>query len=245
MPTHLKERLKTPWLACLIVASLGLVWSPQVAQAETEPSIFVFLPNDLRARAFEKLLTSSMPGVDVTVFGRLKDFQNNIKKTPPDAALTLRALLNEQKGVSSILQGADKGNVQEAYVLVAVDAKIDVEPTSVIGVVDVLGRKKMTKFVSQILSSKTKVKRVAKPEDLLSLLQFKMVDAILIPKASVANLKSKTELNLIVTDAPGTVYLPALGFFTDTHQDKLASAVKGLDGEISKLIRVNSWRAKR
>ena len=59
----------------------------------------------MRARAFEKLLATAMPGVDITVFGRLKDFQNNIKKTPPDAVLTMRAVIDQQKGVSAILQG--------------------------------------------------------------------------------------------------------------------------------------------
>lgn len=245
MTSHQASVSKAPLLACLLIATIGLLSWPQVGQAQPEPSIFVFLPNDLRARAFEKLLTSSMPGVDIKVFGRLKDFQNNIKKTPPDAALTLRALLDEQKGVNAILQGADRGKVQEAYALVSVDSEVNVASASVIGVVDILGRKKMPKFVSEIVNAKTKVKRVAKPEDLLSLLQFKMVDAILIPKASVASLRSKTELNLIIKDAPGSVYLPALGFFTATHQAKLASAVKGLGGEISKLIRVNSWRAKQ
>ena len=145
--------------------------------------------------------------------------------------------------MNSILQGADRGKVQENYVLISVDSAVDVAPTSVIGVVDILGRKKMSKFVSEVVKTKTKVKRVAKPEDLLSLLQFKMVVAILIPKASVASLKSKTELNLIVSDVPGSVYLPALGFFTSDHTDSLANKVKNLDGEVSKLIRVNSWRA--
>lgn len=245
MASHLGPPIRVPLLACLLVTAIGLMSWPQTSSAATEPSIFVFLPTDLRARAFEKLLSSSMPGVDIKVFGRLKDFQNNIKKAPPDAALTLRALLNEQKGVSSILQGADRGKVQESYALVSVDSEVNVASASVIGVVDILGRKKMPKFVSQIVNAKTKIKRVAKPEDLLSLLQFKMVDAILIPKASVASLRAKTELNLIVKDAPNSVYLPALGFFAATHQAKLASAVKGLGGEISKLIRVNSWRAKQ
>ena len=97
--------------------------------------------------------------------------------------------------------------------------------------------------MSEIVNTKTKVKRVAKPEDLLSLLQFKMVDAILLPKAGYDQLKSKTELKLVVSDAPGRVFLPAVGFLSTNHKDTLASAVKRLDGEVSKIIRVNSWRA--
>ena len=227
--------------ALLGLAGLGLNLTP--AHAADGPSIFVFLPNDMRARAFEKLLTTAMPGVDITVFGRLKDFQNNIKKAPPDAVLTMRAVIDQQKGVSAILQGAAGGKTQESYVLISVDQPASLADKPVIGVVDILGRKKMPSFVSEIVNTKTKVKRVAKPEDLLSLLQFKMVDAILLPKAGYDQLKSKTELKLVVSDAPGRVFLPAVGFLSTNHKDTLASAVKKLDGEVSKIIRVSSWRA--
>ena len=77
--------------------------------------------------------------------------------------------------------------------LISVDQPASLADKPVIGVVDILGRKKMPNFVSEIVNTKTKVKRVAKPEDLLSLLQFKMVDAILLPKAGYDQLKSKTD----------------------------------------------------
>ena len=235
---HIATLVRGLALAMLVTFTL-----PPNAYASDEPSVFVFLPNDLRARAFEKLLSSAMPGVNITVFGRLKDFQNNIKKSPPDAVLTLRDVLEEQTGISSVLQGSEGGKTQEPYVLVSVDSRANIEGDSVIGVVDILGRKKMPAFVNKVVNTKTKVKRVAKPEDLLSLLQFKMVDAVLIPKASFRSLEAKTELNLVVSDAPGAVFLPALGFLSTNHEAKLSSAVKKLGGEVSKLIRVSSWRA--
>ena len=241
LSTPIKSRLKLGLLGVLILATMNL--APLDTHAETSPSVFVFLPNDLRARAFEKLLTSAMPGVNIKVFGRLKDFQSNVKKNPPDALLSLRAVLDEQQGISSILQGAIGGKSQESYALISVDQPTSLEPGTVIGVVDVLGRKRMPGFVKKVVNTKTKVKRVAKPEDLLSLLQFKMADAILLPKANIEGLKAKTELNLVIADAPGSVYLPAMGFLSTSHKATLAAAVKGLDGEVSKIIRVNSWRA--
>ena len=66
-------------LAMLALATLlglgGLSLNLTPAHAADGPSIFVFLPNDMRARAFEKLLATAMPGVDITVFGRLRIFK--------------------------------------------------------------------------------------------------------------------------------------------------------------------------
>ena len=192
-----------------------------------------------RSKSFSRLLCL----VSTLRFSDGSRIFKTTSKTPPDAVLTMRAVIDQQKGVSAILQGAAGGKTQESYVLISVDQPASLADKPVIGVVDILGRKKMPSFVSGIVNTKTKVKRVAKPEDLLSLLQFKMVDAILLPKAGYDQLKSKTELKLVVSDAPGRVFLPAVGFLSTNHKDTLASAVKKLDGEVSKIIRVSSWRA--
>ena len=235
------SRLAMLALATLLgLGGLGLNLTP--AHAADGPSIFVFYPTTC-ARARSKNFWRQLCPVSTSLFSAgSRIFKTTLRKTPPDAVLTMRAVIDQQKGVSAILQGAAGGKTQESYVLISVDQPASLADKPVIGVVDILGRKKMPNFVSEIVNTKTKVKRVA-PEDLLSLLQFKMVDAILLPKAGYDQLKSKTELKLVVSDAPGRVFLPAVGFLSTNHKDTLASAVKRLDGEVSKIIRVNSWRA--
>ena len=57
---------------------------------------------------FKKMLNSAIPDVDVTVFGRIKDFQKNIKKQPPDAVLSYRPVIDNETGVSIGLQGTKR-----------------------------------------------------------------------------------------------------------------------------------------
>ena len=146
------------------------------------------------------------------------------------------------------LQGTNKGNQDEAYVLISVGKNVDFADGKklTIGVVDLLGRKKMPKFVSKLIpaANSPKVKRVSKPEDLLSLLQFKVADAVLVPAKDVDSFKSKSKLDLQVTPVSGAkVGLPALGFLSNTNKKIIQTAVKQLQGKVQDIMRVNSWRA--
>ena len=244
------------WLAqglvCLTVLSGAWFFvheaAPSEALAADKPSLFVYLPTDVRPNAFQKMLNSAIPSVDITVFGRIKDFQKNIKKQPPDAVLSYRPVIDNESGVSIGLQGTNKGNQDEEYVLISVGKNVEFADGKklTIGVVDLLGRKKMPKFVSKLIpaANSPKVKRVSKPEDLLSLLQFKVADAVLVPANDVNTFKSKSQLDLQVTPLSGAkVGLPALGFLSDTNKKMIQTAVKQLQGKVQDIMRVNSWRA--
>jgi hypothetical protein len=52
-------------------------------------SVYVFAVLDLRPHVLQKLLEELMPGVNVTVFGRIGDFSRALVDTPPDATLAL------------------------------------------------------------------------------------------------------------------------------------------------------------
>ena len=194
------------------------------------------------------MLNSAIPGVNITVFGRVKDFQKNIKKQPPDAILSYRPVIDNEQGISIGLQGTNKGSQDESYVLISVGQNVELKADQqlTIGVVDLLGRKKMPNFVSKLVQAtqKPKIKRVSKPEDLLSLLQFKVADAVLVPENDVKAFKAKSKLDLQVTPVSGArVGLPALGFLSDTNKKMIQTAVKKLQGKVQDIMRVNSWRA--
>ena len=246
-----RKRL-TKALVCLSIVSGAWFVAHHAAPAEAlaadKPSLFVYLPTDVRPNAFQKMLNSAIPTVDVTVFGRIKDFQKNIKKQPPDAVLSYRPVIDNETGVSVGLQGTNKGSQEESYVLISVGQNVEFTEGKqlTIGVVDLLGRKKMPKFVSKLIpdAKSPKVKRVSKPEDLLSLLQFKVADAVLVPAKDVKAFKSKSQLDLQVTPVSGAkVGLPALGFLSETNKKMIQTAVKKLQGKVQDIMRVNSWRA--
>jgi hypothetical protein len=239
-------------LLCLLVMGTACLLTsfatPALVHAADKPSMFVYLPTDVRPNAFQKMLNSAIPTVNVTVFGRVKDFQKNIKKQPPDAILSYRPVIDNETGISVGLQGLDKGSPNESFVLISVGKTVEIQAETqlTIGIVDLLGRKKMANFVSKMIqtSKKPKIKRVSKPEDLLSLLQFKVADAVLIPEKDVKAFKSKSKLDLKVTPISGAkVGLPALGFLSDTNKKLIQSAVKKLQGKVQDIMRVSSWRA--
>jgi len=245
------KRLNKALICASLLVVSGLVISqvtPSAAQAADKPSMFVYLPTDIRPNAFQKMLNSAIPGVNITVFGRVKDFQKNIKKQPPDAILSYRPVIDNEQGISIGLQGTNKGSQDESYVLISVGQNVELKADQqlTIGVVDLLGRKKMPNFVSKLVQAtqKPKIKRVSKPEDLLSLLQFKVADAVLVPENDVKAFKAKSKLDLQVTPVSGArVGLPALGFLSDTNKKMIQTAVKKLQGKVQDIMRVNSWRA--
>ena len=242
--TYGKLRYVGPALALACVFLVSALASPAYAQSE-KPTIFVYLPTDIRPNAFQKMLEDSAPNVDVTVFGRIRDFQKNLKKSPPDAVLAAHPVI-EDMSLPIGMQGKAKGATDEQYVLVSVGQEVDLaKPDLVIGTVDLLGRKKMDGFVNKLIgrSEKTKLKRVTKREDLLSLLQFKVADAILLRESSLEAFKGKSKLDLKFKRIEGArVGLPAVGFLPDARRKDIETAVTKFTGELNSIIGVNEWR---
>ena len=143
------------------------------------------MPTSIPPRKLQGYLSEAAPGVSFTVFGRQKDFVNTLKTQPPDAVIAHRPVI-EGIGVQNepVLQGTLGGKDSQQYVLVSVDQGVDTANLAKlnVGAVDLLGRRKMSKFVAKLLGvPKVKVKRVTKLEDLLPLLQFSMADAVMVP----------------------------------------------------------------
>lgn len=209
------------------------------------PRVFVYLPTDVRPRAFQKLLETNLSGIEVTVFGRVRDFQKNLKKDPPDAVLSYRPVLDSVAAIAPGFQGMVGEAASESYILLTVGKEIDVNnPSTVIGVVDILGRKEMGKFVATVLGvpTKFKIKRVTKTEDLLPLLQFSAADAILIPKSSVDSIRKKSKLELTVKlESPTKVGFPAVGFLPNARKKAIEGAIKKLPAQVNAVIGVKRW----
>ena len=230
-----------------ISLALGLMVTAVAFTAHAQsdkPTIFVYLPTDIRPNAFQKMLEESAPNVAVTVFGRIRDFQKNLKGTPPDAVLAAHPVI-EDLSLPIGMQGKAGGAVDEQYVLVSVGQEVDLAKADlVIGTVDLLGRKKMGGFVNKLIgrADGTKLKRVTKREDLLSLLQFKVADAILLRESSLESFKGKSKLDLKVKRVEGArVGLPAVGFLPDARTKEVKDAVGKFTGELNAIIGVTGW----
>jgi hypothetical protein len=219
-------------------AALGLsLLASRTSQAQA-PKLLVFLHVSLKQRAFQGLLQTALPGVDVTAVGRISDFERALSDSP-DAVLTLPMVLSA-KSLQLQLQGLRSGSGEEKYALVAADAAPDPARIKTVGALDVLGREGTNVFVNQMLGVPTKVERVTKVEDLLPLLQMQRVDAILIPGRLVSDIKSASRINLVPRDLSKQVGLPAVASLGAAGAG-IAAGIARLPVSLSQTMGVDAW----
>lgn len=228
-----------------LLISLGgaaVALSPIVGAAG-KPRLHVFANTDVRAQAFEKEMEGHMPGVDVTVFGRIRGFQRAASDRP-EAVLALKPVL-ESLGLEVDLQGHRDGKPTEQYVLLS-NAK-SVSPSDLggdrkLGVVDIMGRRRMPAFVSSVLSVETpRLAYVTHERDLLSLLRFGAATAVLTSKRWADLLKGTSQMDLRTTPLATEVGLPAISYSSPSASNAIEPALKS-SSSINGKLGVNQWR---
>jgi hypothetical protein len=219
-------------------AALGLsLLASRTSQAQA-PKLLVYLHVSLKQRAFQGLLQSALPGVDVTAVGRISDFDRAMSDAP-DAVLTLPLVLSA-KNLHAQLQGLHAGSAEEKYALVAADAAPDPTRVKAVGALDVLGREGTNLFVNQLLGVSGKVERVTKVEDLLPLLQMQRVDAIVIPLRLLSDVRSASRINLVPRELSKPIGLPAVASFGPAGPTITAGIAK-LPLGLSQTMGVDAW----
>jgi hypothetical protein len=216
----------------------------QGLRAQDRPRLVVYLHMNIRARALEGALQHELPGVDVMVVSRHRDFTRELAQHP-DAALAVQSVLRDQ-GWTSELTGLRAGQDTEPYVLLSIGAGVDVaHPAAlVIGAVDLLGRERTGAFVSGLLGSSApvSVKYVVKTEDLLALLQFQSVGAVMLSELEATRMKRISKLDLRTTPLGPRVGLPAVVFTTDRGRSVIKPGVRALTAETLAKLGVDGWR---
>ncbi|MBN2574194.1 MAG: hypothetical protein JXP73_06495 [Deltaproteobacteria bacterium] len=234
------------WLCLLVlVAGLPWLWLPsQRAQAQSgRPAVHVFLQLGVKSSALERELQARLPGLEVTVFGRFRDFHDAVNAGRPDAIACITPVL-ESLGKKPLLQGTRKGTGTEAYVLASVGKPLAGSLAGkTIGVVDLLDREGTQTFATGLLkTTDVKIKRVAKIEDLLPLLEFSAADGVLISTSLLAKFTERTRLPVKTRELPGTqVGLPAVAVLDPSVRDVVLGAFKNLDGRTKKLLGIDDW----
>jgi len=208
-------------------------------------SLYVFVPTEVRANIMQQQISDICKDVEVTVFGRAKDFHKEVQKTPPNAILSLLPVIERSGSFNTTMKGIKGGQAEEDYVLVSVDKPIEI--TSIgekkIGVVDLLGRKPMGQFISQLFQTTVKLARVTKVEDLLPLLTFGSVDGIFISESLYNQLKSKSNLNLVSTRLNIKVGLVSAALLDPKSKDKITQCIQGFNSDLNATLGVEQWRA--
>lgn len=244
-----RRRWASAWplkIVCAIWFAVALgVALPAPAQ-NAKPVLHVFLQLDAKSGALEKMLQEQLPSLAVTVFSRYRDLEDAGNTAKPDGLVAIAPVL-QQRGKKAVLQGMRGGKDSESYLLVSVGAVLDGSLSGkTIGAVDVLGRDGTQAFVAGLVKANdVKVKRVAKTEDLLPLLEFSAADGILIPSSALARLTERTRLDIKSKEAPGgAVGLPGLTVFNDGSKDALAKALSTVDAATKKTLGIDAWSVR-
>ncbi len=233
-------------VVCAISFVVALCVALPAPAQNAKPVLHVFLQLDAKSGALEKMLQEQLPALTVTVFSRYRDLEDAGNTAKPDGLIAITPVL-QQRGKKPVLQGTRGGKDSEAYLLVSVGAVLDGSLSGkTIGAVDVLGRDGTQAFVAGLVKANdVKVKRVAKTEDLLPLLEFSAADGILIPSSALARLTERTRLDIKTKEAPGgAVGLPALTVFNDGSKDAIAKALSAVDAATKKTLGIDAWSVR-
>ncbi len=232
--------LKNAILIWLTVFSIQLVYAER---------LYVFYPSTVRTQVMQKELTNALPGIDIRVFGRYRDFKAKTKSDSPDMILSKPPVIKSLPKYSINLQGSKRRKTKEAYVLLSVTKNIKLNPANMagmtVGAFDILGRKGMKKFIGKYLKANPKIKRVSKVEDLLQLLTFNMVKAILIPKIHIKYFKGISKLHFKVTPVPKMrIGIIALAVKNNGNAANTLKAFTNINNKVRALLDIDNLEVK-
>lgn len=224
----------------------GTLWVLLFGMGTAKEKLYVFYPTTSRPQVVQDNLQSSLKGATVTVFGRFNDFSKKVEMEPPDVVITKTAVIEELSGFKVALNGSRKGKTKESYVIMSIKEPITADKITgetVLGVIDVRGRKGMKTFVDGLFPNPPKVKRVTKVEDLLPLLTFNMVAGILIEEIFVAYFRKTSQLEFIISPVSGSKGgIIAVGVKGDTGNSKTVGALRKADKTIGTIFEVDTWK---
>lgn len=239
------HRISRSWfLVWAGVAVLIALFSARELPADDRPRLVVYLHTTIRARALESALQHELPAVDVLVVSRHRDFARELARRP-DAALALQPVLRDQ-GWSSELSGLRDGEDTEPYVLLSIGG-VDAARSAqlVLGAVDLMGRERTAAFVAGLLDSPVippSIKYVIKTEDLLPLLQFRSVDAVVLSDYEANRIKRISKLDLRITPLSKRVGLAAVVFTTPRGRTVIKPGIQALTPDTLSKLGVEAWR---
>lgn len=231
------------WAGAALALALALLISSTLLAGD-RPRLLVYLHTSIRSRALESALQQELPAVEVLVVSRHRDFTRELLARP-DAALAAAPVLNDQ-GWAGELHGTRVGQESEPYVLLSIGASIDPKQLGqmVIGAVDLLGRERTGAFLAGLLGVQVapSIKYVVKTEDLLALLQFQAVNAVVLSERDAEQIKSVSKLELRATPLPTRVGLPGVVFATERGRQMIKPGLQALNIETMRKLGVDAWR---
>ncbi|PCJ44920.1 MAG: hypothetical protein COA99_06175 [Moraxellaceae bacterium] len=225
-----------------IFAVLAILLFAGTPQAIAAPTLHIFNPSYTKAHTMQKKISAFCPNIEVSVYGKAKDFRKRNQLSPPAAMISLPIVIKQYSEYTLLAKGKKNQSFDQIYYLVAVDKAptMDTIVGKQIGVIDLLGRKPMTELTKTLLGDVT-IKRVGKAEDLLPLLNFKAVDALFISESDLSDLKSTTQLNLQTTKTSIRLGLPITVLLEQKNKSAIQQCIAAFDNSTNNYLSVEKW----
>lgn len=215
--------------------------------ASARENLYVFYPSVLDHHSIQDSMTNVLKGITITVFGRYDDFIEKINTAPPNGIITKKVLIQKQLSDYNIRLNGEKGGKDEVrYLLLSTGKPLDIESVNsktLIGVTDILGRKDMKSFSMQFFPAVPKLRKVPKVVDLLSMLSFGAVSAIMIQDVFLDYFKSTSQLTFHTTSLP--VVKNGIVVFAENKKkkaEKTYSKLKANNTVICGLLYIDQWK---
>ena len=207
--------------------------------------LYVFYPGVTRSHIIQEKLQGALKDFDVYVFGRYSDLVSQVKSNPPVAIIAKQSLIKQLPGYVKAAVGSSSNRHCQTYVLLSIDKKVyftDLKPSTVIGVVDYLGRKQTELYFKQHLDIECDIKCVLKPEDLIPLLIFDLADCVILEKSIADYFKSIYDLNFLETVLPSSSYEAiSLGIQNGSRANKIIADLKNLGVVNVYIFGIDKW----
>lgn len=221
---------------CAVVMSSKAQAGPDPAESVHQPGesqkatdIWVFEPFTSQSEKELKAgLSQAFPGVHLSIFTRFRDFRKALGKNLPDAILTRPLVLEAFPSIPLVIQfqGSQSGSSMEPFAFIA-NKPLGGKEEMILGAVDIKGRKETSAWLEEALPEKTvRLKAVSRMEDLMSLLLFDYVDAIVVPTRDIQWFQDKTEKPLLIQDHQFKVGLPVIATLPQVDHQQLIQALQ-------------------
>lgn len=207
--------------------------------------LHVFYPTTLYPQFFQEKISKEIPkNLTVVVFGRYEDFISQVQSQKPTMILTLPELTHQLQEYSSKLEGIQAGGSREPYCFLSTADTFSEETiaNTTIGLIDFLGKKEMESSIRTAYGDKVKIKRIRKVEDLLPLLLYDMVDAILIPRRYITFFEKQSSIEFHVSEAKYSTSLVSLFILEKSTPQNSVESIQTLSDSILSLFGVEKWK---
>ena len=214
-----------------------------------QPSMYVYLNLAKKPRVLQRYIRKDLKNIDIIVFGRVADFNRQLSRNPPDAILTLRPILQDN-GYTIDFQGYQSNQDSQHYLIVSEDGNIVTEglQEKKIGIVDLFGKSTTSTFLTSLfgIGKPKRLNRVSKSEDLLRLLQYGMVDAVVLPEDVLNTFLAWTNLDLKTEKIQGAmVGLAAISLLSKQLDQDFEAILNSQPQSLYSTLNIDEWRREQ